>query len=95
MQDATHPSLHAAGAGSERLKETRPNLSCSPDEVVAVELRNQPGELAHVCELLGAEHINIEYAYSGLDSTNSPVVFFGVKDAGKAAMVLDKIAVAA
>ena len=38
MQDATHPSLHAAGAGSERLKETRPNLSCSPDEVVAVEL---------------------------------------------------------
>ena len=52
-------------------------------------------QLARVCELLGAEHINIEYAYSGLDSNNAPVVFFGVKDAGKAAMVLDKIAVAA
>jgi len=30
-----------------------------------------------------------------LDSANSPVIFFGVKDAGKAAMVLDKIAAAA
>ncbi len=32
-------------------------------EVLLVELRNQPGALAHVCELLAAEHINIEYAY--------------------------------
>src|SRR5438128_12553560 len=31
-------------------------------EVMQVDLRNQPGELAHVCELLAAEHIDIEYA---------------------------------
>jgi hypothetical protein len=32
-------------------------------EVCLVELKNQPGELARICEQLGAEHINIEYAY--------------------------------
>src|SRR5579885_433240 len=30
-------------------------------EVLLVELRNQVGALAHVCELLAAEHINIDY----------------------------------
>jgi hypothetical protein len=33
-------------------------------EVLVVELRNQPGALAQVCEVLGAGHVNIEYAYS-------------------------------
>ena len=32
-------------------------------DVLLVELRNQPGALAHVCETLGAEKINIDYAY--------------------------------
>jgi hypothetical protein len=32
-------------------------------EVVIVELRNQPGALAQVCEVLGTGHVNIEYAY--------------------------------
>src|SRR5262245_5032180 len=32
-------------------------------DVLLVELKNQPGALAHVCELLGSEHINIDYAY--------------------------------
>jgi hypothetical protein len=32
-------------------------------DVLLVELRNQPGALAHVCELLAGEHINIEYCY--------------------------------
>ena len=34
----------------------------SEAEVVLVELRNQPGALAHICEVLAAEHINIDYA---------------------------------
>jgi hypothetical protein len=33
-------------------------------EVLVVEVRNQPGALAQVCEVLGAGHVNIEYAYS-------------------------------
>jgi hypothetical protein len=71
------------------------HLSYTETEVAQAKLPNRPGELAHAASQLGGSNINIEYAYSGLDSTNSPVVFFGVKDAGKAAMVLDKIAAAA
>jgi len=71
------------------------HLSYNETEVAQAKLPNRPGELAHAASQLGGSNINIEYAYSGLDSTNSPVVFFGVKDAGKAAMVLDKIAAAA
>jgi len=71
------------------------HLSYTETEVAQAKLPNRPGELAHAAFQLGGSNINIEYAYSGLDSTNSPVVFFGVKDAGKAAMILDKIAAAA
>ena len=71
------------------------HLSYKEIEVAQAKLPNRPGELAHAASQLGGSNINIEYAYSGLDSNNAPVVFFGVKDAGKAAMVLDKIAVAA
>src|SRR5215472_4673552 len=46
----------------------------SESEVMLVELRNQPGELAHVCELLGAEHINIEYAYCSSGGRNGKTV---------------------
>jgi len=71
------------------------HLTYTETEVAQARLPNRPGELAHAASQLGGSNINIEYAYSGLDSTNSPVVFFGVKDAGKAAMVLDKISAAA
>ena len=71
------------------------HLSYTETEVVQAKLPNKPGGLAHAASKLGGSNINIEYAYSGLDSTNAPVVFFGVKDAGKAAMILDKIAAAA
>ena len=71
------------------------HLTYTETEVAQAKLPNRPGELAHAASQLGGSNINIEYAYSGLDSSNSPVVFFGVKDASKAAMVLDKIAAAA
>ena len=58
-------------------------------EVLVVDLRNQPGELAHVCELLGAEHINIEYAYCSSGGRNGKTVgIFKVSNAGKAMKVL-------
>ena len=71
------------------------HLTYTEVEVAQARIPNRPGELAHAASQLGGSNINIEYAYSGLDSSNSPVVFFGVKDAGKAAMILDKIAAAA
>src|SRR5262245_35847507 len=39
-------------------------------EVLLVELRNQPGALAHLCELLAAEHINIDYCYCSAGGRN-------------------------
>ena len=71
------------------------HLSYTETEVVQARLPNKPGALAHAASQLGGSNVNIEYAYSGLDSTNAPVVFFGVKDVSKAVTVLDKIAAAA
>jgi hypothetical protein len=71
------------------------HLKHADTEVVQTKLPNKPGALARAASELGGSAINIEYAYSGLDSNNQPMVFFGVKDAGRAAMILDKIAAAA
>jgi TolB-like protein len=70
-------------------------ISYTEAEVAQVKLPNRPGELRRAASQLGAANINIEYGYSGLDASNSPVVFFGVKDVNKAVAVLDKIASAA
>jgi hypothetical protein len=45
-------------------------VPCFEAEVLAVELRNQPGALARVCELLGEEHVNIDYAYCSAAGRN-------------------------
>jgi hypothetical protein len=71
------------------------HLSYTETEVAQVKLPNLPGELGRAASQLGEADINIEHAYSGLDASNSPVVFFGVKDIGKAVAVLDKVALAA
>lgn len=58
-------------------------------EVLLVELRNQPGALAHVCEQLAAEHINIDYCYVSAGGKNGRTLgIFKVSNADKAARVL-------
>jgi hypothetical protein len=58
-------------------------------DVLVVELRNQPGALAHICELLGAEKINIEYAYCSSGGRNGRTVgVFKVSNTDKAMKVL-------
>ncbi len=58
-------------------------------EVMLVDLRNQPGELAHVCELLAAEHIHIEYVYCSSGGRNGKTAgIFKVSNAAKAMKVL-------
>jgi hypothetical protein len=58
-------------------------------DVLVVELRNQPGALARVCELLGAEHINIEYAYCSAGGRNGKTLgIFKVSNTEKAMRVL-------
>ncbi len=65
-------------------------------EIVQAKLPHRPGEIARVASRLGEANININYAYCGLEpGTNTPLVFFGVTEAGKAAQVLEQAAAAA
>jgi hypothetical protein len=61
----------------------------SQAEVLVVELRNQPGALAHVCEQLGNAHINIDYAYCSAGGRNGKTVgIFKVPNVEKAMRVV-------
>jgi hypothetical protein len=58
-------------------------------DVVMVELRNQPGALAHICEMLAAEHVNIDYAYCSAGGRNGRTYgIFKVSNTEKALRVL-------
>ena len=61
----------------------------SEADVVLLELRNQPGAMAHVCETLAGQHINVEYAYSGPGGRNGKSIgVFKVSNTEKAARIL-------
>jgi len=65
-------------------------------EVAQAKFPNRPGELARAASQLGQANINIDHAYCGLDpGTNTPLLIFGVAEAGRAANILDKTAAAA
>ena len=71
-------------------------LTYTENDVAQVALPNRPGELARVAGRLGEADININYAYGGIEpSTNAPLLFFGVAEAGHAAQLLDQAASAA
>jgi hypothetical protein len=58
-------------------------------DVLLVELRNQVGALARVCELLGAEHVNIDYAYCSAGGRNGKTYgIFKVSNTDKAMKIL-------
>ena len=58
-------------------------------EVLLVELRNQPGALARVCEQLAEEHISIDYCYVSSGGRNGKVYgIFKVSNHDKAARLL-------
>src|SRR5207245_1993114 len=61
----------------------------SESDVVQVDLRNQPGAMAHICEVLAGEHLNIEYAYSGPGGRNGKSIgIFKVSNTEKASRLL-------
>ena len=61
----------------------------SQADVVLLELRNQPGAMAHVCKTLAGQHINVEYAYSGPGGRNGKSIgVFKVSNTEKAARIL-------
>jgi len=66
------------------------NTPCTETDVLLVELRNQPGALAHVCGALAAEHVHIDYAYCSSGGRNGKVLgIFKVSNADKAMRVLN------
>jgi hypothetical protein len=55
------------------------------NEVLVVELKNEPGQLARLGRDLAAADINIDYAYGGLSqSAKSGVLYLRVSDAPRA-----------
>ena len=65
------------------------NTNYTETDVLMVELRNQPGALAHVCEQLAGAHVNIEYAYVSSGGRNGKVFgIFKVSNNQKAMQVL-------
>ena len=66
------------------------NLQSAVADVLAVELKNQPGALARVCESLAGGKINIDYAYCSSGGRNGKVYgIFKVSNLDKAQRVLD------
>ena len=67
------------------------NQQCATHDVLAVELRNQPGALAHVCETLAGGHINVDYAYCSSGGRNGKVFgIFKVSNLDKAQRILSE-----
>lgn len=65
------------------------NAHFTESDVLAVELKNQPGALANICERLAEEHISIEYAYCSSGGRNGKVFgIFKVTNLDKAQRVL-------
>lgn len=65
------------------------NAHFTESEVLAVELKNQPGALAHICERLAEEHIAIDYAYCSSGGRNGKVFgIFKVSNLEKAQRIL-------
>ena len=67
------------------------NVPVTETEVLSVEMSNDPGAMADLCSRLGAEHININYAYctAGIKGGKT-VAIFKIGDIKKAQKILEK-----
>jgi hypothetical protein len=91
MDSHEHSVLRLVANDLPRTQQVLQSLGSryTESEVLLVELRNQPGALARVCEALAAEHINIEYAYCSSGGRNGRVLgVFRVSNSDKAMRVL-------
>jgi hypothetical protein len=88
-----HGVLRVVAANPALAKETLTNLNLpmTQTDVLCVELSNRPGALADVANLLGTNHININYAYctSGAPSGRTTGIF-KVADQNKAMKLLSE-----
>lgn len=91
MDSHEHNVLRFVTSDTPRTVGVLKSLSCpfAETDVLSVELRNQPGVLAHVCEVLAQAHINIDYAYCSAGGRNGKTVgIFKVSNADKAMRLL-------
>jgi hypothetical protein len=92
MDSHEHSVLRVVTSDLTRTGQVLKEMSTpyTESEVLLVELRNQPGALARVCEQLAAEHINIDYCYVSSGGRNGKVLgIFKVSNHEKAARVLN------
>src|SRR5690606_30182074 len=86
-----HGVLRLVAEDPEHARDTlaRLNLPMTETDVLCVELSNHPGALATVAQLMGQNHININYAYvsSGAPGGKTTGVF-KVADQAKAQKLL-------
>jgi hypothetical protein len=68
-------------------------LNFTETEVAQVKLPNRIGALAKASSRLADAGINIDYGYCGIEpTTNTPLLFLGVAEVGKAMKILDQAA---
>jgi hypothetical protein len=91
MDSHEHSVLRLVADDVARTKQVLSSLDApnAETDVLLVELKNQPGALAHVCEVLGTEHINIDYCYCSSGGRNGRVLgIFKVSNTEKAMRAL-------
>lgn len=67
------------------------NVRYDAADVLLVEIPNQSGAFRKICERLAADHLNIDYAYCALDSSNGTkgsIAVIKVNDLARAQKVL-------
>jgi hypothetical protein len=92
MDSHEHSVLRLVISELEKTKQVLKTLNTpfTETDVLLVDLRNQPGALAHVCETLANEHINIDYCYCSSGGRNGRVQgIFKVSGADRALKVLN------
>jgi hypothetical protein len=92
MDSHEHSVLRLVANDLDKTRQVLKGLSTpfAESEVLMVELRNQPGALAHLCTTLGAEHVNIDYCYCSSGGRNGKTMgIFKVSNTEKAMRILN------
>jgi hypothetical protein len=78
MDSHEHNVLRFVSDNGEHTRKVLKNLGIpfAEIDVLLVELKNQPGALAHICETLAEGHVNIDYAYCSAGGRNGKT--FGI-----------------
>lgn len=87
MMDTTeHGVLRFVPENAETTRAVLRSLDAHMTEtqVLTAAMPNRPGALAHMCERLAGDHINIQYAYCTTGGGNKTLGIFKVSDMPKA-----------